>query len=73
MAEMKNKFSRRTIALFWLLLVAVVIGIILYLEQIAILYVLATLSLVVLLLIVGFANLEKVGRENAEGLADKNN
>lgn len=70
---MKNKFSRRTIALFWLLLVAVVIGIILYLEQIAILYVLATLSLVVLLLIVGFANLEKVGRENAEGLADKNN
>lgn len=72
MAEMKNKFSRRTIALFWLLLAAIIIGIILYLEQIAILYVLATLSLVVLLLIVAFADLEKVGRENVEGFADKN-
>ena len=67
MAEMKNKYSRRTIALFWLLLVAIAIGIILYLEQIAILYVLATLGLVVLLLIVAFADLEKVGRENVEG------
>ena len=72
MAEMKNKFSRRTIALFWLLLLALVIGIILYLEQIAILYVLATLSLVVLLLVVAFSDLENVGRENAEGFADKN-
>jgi hypothetical protein len=44
----------------------------LYLEQIAILYVLATLSLVILLLIVAFADLEKVGRENADGFADKN-
>ena len=68
---MKNKYSRRTIALFWLLLVAIAIGIILYLEQIAILYVLATVSLVILLLIVGFADLEKVGRENADGFADK--
>lgn len=68
--EVKNKFSRRTIALFWLLLVAIVIGIILYLEQIAILYVLATVGLVVLLLIVGFADLEKVGRENVEGFSD---
>ena len=72
MAEVKNKYSRRTIALFWLVIVAVVIGIILYLEQIAILYVLATVSLVILLLIVGFADLEKVGRENADGFADKN-
>jgi membrane protein YdbS with pleckstrin-like domain len=67
----KNKLSRRTIALFWLLLVAFVIGIILYLEQIAILYILATLALVVLLLIVAFADLEKVGRENLEGFAPK--
>lgn len=66
MAELTNKYSRRTVALFWALLVAVVIGILLYLEQIAVLYVLATLSLVVLLLIVAFANLESVGRENAE-------
>lgn len=70
MAENQNKFSRRTLALFGLILVAVVIGIILYLEQIAILYVLATLSLVVLLLIVAFADLEKVGRETAEGFID---
>lgn len=58
-----SKYSRRTIALFWLLVVAVVVGVLLYLEQIAVLYVLATLSLVVLLLVVGFADLEKVGRE----------
>ena len=73
MAEQKNKFSRRTIALFWLLIVAVGIGIILYLEQIAVLYVLATFALVILLLIVGFADLEKVGRENIEGFVEKNN
>ena len=73
MAEQKNKFSRRTIALFWLLIVAVGMGIILYLEQIAVLYVLATFALVILLLIVGFADLEKVGRENIEGFAEKNN
>ena len=60
-----SKYSRRTIALFWLLLVAVVVGVLLYLEQIAVLYVLATLSLVILLIIVGLADLEKVGREDA--------
>ena len=66
MSETTGKFSRRTVALFWAVLVAIVIGILLYLEQVAVLYVLATLSLVVLLLIVAFADLEKVGRENAE-------
>ncbi len=67
MTEKKDKYSRRTIALFWSLIVAIVIGILLYYEQIALLYVLATISLVVLLLVVGFADLEKVGRENLEG------
>ena len=67
MAELIGKYSRRTIALFWCLAVAVLIGILLYLEQIAILYVLATISLVALLLIVSFADLENVGRENIEG------
>lgn len=71
MRENLNKYSRRTIALFWLALVAVVIGVLLYLEQIAVLYVLATLSLVALLLIVGTADLEKVGRENAEGIVSR--
>ena len=66
-----NKYSRRTIALFWLLLVAVVIGVLLYLEQVAMLYVLATLALVILLLIVAFSDLENVGRDNAGGFASK--
>jgi len=67
MAETQNKFSRRAIALFWLLVVSVVIGILIYFEQIAILYVIATLALVILLLTVAFANLEKVGTETTEG------
>lgn len=71
MAGKQSRYSRRIIALFWLLLVSIVIGTLLYFEQIAILYVLATLSLVLLLLVVGFANLEKVGRENIEGYIGK--
>lgn len=67
MIEKQSKYGRRTIALFWLAMVAVVIGFLIYLEQIAVLYVLATLVLVVLLLIVAFADLENVGRENIEG------
>jgi len=66
MAEKNSKLSRRSIALFWLALVAIVIGVLIYFEQIAVLYVLATLALVVLLLIVGFSDLEKVGVENLE-------
>ncbi len=63
----ESKYSRRTIALFWCFVVGIVIGMLIYLEQIALLYVFATLGLVILLLIVGFADLEKVGRENLEG------
>ncbi len=66
MAEKVSKFSRRSIALFWLVLVAIVIGVLIGFEQIAVLYVLATLALVVLLLIVGFSDLESVGVENPE-------
>ncbi len=66
MALKESKYSRRTVALFWLLLIGIVIGFLIYGEQIALLYVIATLGLVVLLLIVGFADLENVGRENAE-------
>lgn len=69
MINHQNRFSRRIVALFWMALVAVVIGILIYLEQIAVLYVLATVSLVSLLLVVAFADLEKVGRENLEGFA----
>lgn len=73
MTGKQSKYSRRTIALFWLAMVAVVIGVLIYFEQIAFLYVLATLSLVVLLLIVGFADLERVGRGNVEGFVGKEN
>jgi hypothetical protein len=66
-----TKYSRRTTALFWLLLIGIVVGVLLYLEQIAILYVIATLSLVVLLLIVGFADLERIGTGEESGFAVK--
>ena len=71
MSGIQNKYSRRTIALFWFALVGIIIGVLLYLEQIALLYVVATLGLVVLLLVVGFSDLEKVGRDNIEGFAPK--
>lgn len=58
--------SRRMSALLWLVGVAIVIGVLIAYEQISILYVLATLSIVALLLIVGFSDLEKVGRGDDE-------
>ena len=57
----QSRLSRRTAALLYLLVAAVVIGIFIYLEQIAVLYVLATLGIVALLLVVAFADLEKIG------------
>jgi len=71
MTEKQSKYSRRTVALFWLVVVGIVIGGLIYWEQIALLYVLATLALVVLLSVVGLADLEKVGRENIEGFIAK--
>ena len=67
MATETRRFGRRSVALFWSLIVAIVIGAFIYFEQIALLYVLATLGLVALMLIVAFADLESVGRENVEG------
>lgn len=69
MSEKQSRFSRRSVALFWLALVAVVIGVLIYFEQVAVLYVLASISLMVLLLIVGFADLEKISRDKADGFA----
>lgn len=71
MADSKRSFSRRTIAFFWCLLVVVGLATLIYFEQIALLYVLTTAGLVALLLIVGFADLERVGRENIEGISQK--
>jgi len=65
MAEKQNRFSRRTAALFWCLATGIIIGALIYWEQIALLYVLATLLLVALLVVVGRADLQGVSRENA--------
>lgn len=66
MANRSGRFSRRVVALFWSLVVAAAIGTFIYFEQIALLYVVATLGLVALMLVVAFADLENVGRENLE-------
>jgi len=71
MSNLSDRFSRRTIALFWCVAVGVVIGALILFEQIPLLYVLATLGLVLLLLIVGFSDLEKVGRGKDSGFAAK--
>ncbi len=60
MANTRKKFSPRMIAFLASIAVAIVIAVLIAKEQISVLYVLVTLSLVVLLLIVGFADLEKV-------------
>ncbi len=69
MANETKKMSRRLVALLWLIGVTLVIGVIIYLEQIAVLYLLATLSLVILLLIVAFSDLEHIDVTDREGFA----
>jgi membrane protein implicated in regulation of membrane protease activity len=66
MTTAKKGLSRRTMALLWMLLVAVVIGVLIAYEQISILYLLTTVALVTLLLIVGFADLERVGKPEGD-------
>ena len=65
----KKGLSRRTQALIYMLGVAIVIGVLIAYEQISILYVLATLSIVVLLLIVGFTDLESASRPDGDKAA----
>ena len=69
MKNQQKKFSRRMIAVFWLAVVGIVITTLIAFEQIAVLYVLATLSIVVLLLIVAFADLENVGSDSSGGFS----
>lgn len=64
MATSSKKYGRRTKAIVSLLAMAIVIGILIYIEQIPVLYLLATLSLVVLLLLVAYSDLEAVGRDD---------
>ncbi|MER3431633.1 MAG: hypothetical protein C4325_10645 [Blastocatellia bacterium] len=61
MQKMFKNPSRRSVSIIWTLLASVVIGVLIYLEQISLLYVLANLGLVLLLLIVAFSDLENVG------------
>ena len=69
MANKKGGLSRRTQALIYMLGVAIIIGVLIAYEQISILYVLATLSIVVLLLIVGFTDLEDASRPDGDKAA----
>ena len=55
--------GRRSKAILWLFIAAIAIGAFIYFEQIAILYVVATLGIVLLLVIVAFSDLEKVGQD----------
>lgn len=59
---------KRPMAFFYMAMVAIVVTLLIVFEQISILYVLATLSLVWLLLTVAFADLEHV---NADGTVHK--
>ncbi len=68
MTTAKKGLSRRTMALIWMLFVAIVIGVLIAYEQISILYVLTTVALVSLLLIVAFADLERVGKTEGDGV-----
>lgn len=54
---------RRLKALIGLVSVAAIVGALIYYGQIEVIYVLSTLALIALLLLVGFSDLEKVGRE----------
>ncbi len=71
MSQPQPKISRRSRALLWFLGAAVVIGTLLFFEQIQILYLVSTLALIVLLLIVAFSDLESVGIEAAENGPNK--
>jgi low affinity Fe/Cu permease len=62
MATRKKGLSRRMKILLSVLAVSVVIGVMIAYDQISILYILTSVALIVLLLIVGFSDLEKVGR-----------
>jgi hypothetical protein len=63
MAQTQGGISRRMKALFLLVGVGIIIGVLVAYQLISLLYVVATLSLVTLLIIVAFADLENVGTQ----------
>ncbi len=62
MSNAKKKLSRRQSIFLSLGVITIVIGTLLYFEQISVLYLLATISLVALLLIVAFSDLQEMGK-----------
>lgn len=60
---MRNKWfsGRRAKVFLWLGAIIGVIAVLLYFEQVAVIYILSTLALVLLLFFVAFADLENVG------------
>jgi len=56
--EAKRKQRKRIVTLSWVGTLAIVVFLLIYKEQTALLYVLATLGVTTLLLVVAFANLE---------------
>lgn len=70
-ANFFSNLSRRTQALIWCIAIGIVIGVFVKYQMIQVLYVLATLAIVGLLLIVSFADLEKIGANAAKGFAAK--
>ena len=71
MVKEKKKLTPRKMALLWMVLTAVVIGVLIAYEQISVLYLLATLGIVILLLIVGFSDLEELSRRTDDREAIK--
>ncbi|MFV0389762.1 MAG: hypothetical protein ACK5NT_13535 [Pyrinomonadaceae bacterium] len=65
MAKEKAGLSKRTTVLLWCLGIGIIIGVLIYFEQIPLLYVIATVALVALLLIVAFADLEGVDKDRS--------
>jgi hypothetical protein len=54
---------RRQKALLGMIVVGSIIGFLIYFGQVAVIYILSTLSLIALLLAVGFSDLEKIGTQ----------
>lgn len=69
MSNPERKLGRRGAVFLWLGATAIVIMTLVYLEQIALLYLVATVGLIVLLLVVAFSDLESLDRETAESFA----
>lgn len=68
----RGKSRRRKITLLWVAVATAIVVGLLWTEQIALLYVLATLGLTVLMLVVAFADLEGKSSSNEVSLNETN-